>query len=243
MRVSPLSGRRRSSLSLALLLLGLLTLAAVLWLSPRLTSTAPLTHGNEPIAVRRSGLSSLIVYDGSAASGDGLITARYVANLLGHFGIKPDIRHISGYAGGLAEQFNATFVCGLASDTSMPKSLLVDLARSEKPVCWINRHLGQFTSQPDAAARLGFSGGDFLDDEEYSTVIYKGMTLPKHDSEINVIKITDAARVQIIATARDANGEIPYVVRSGSFWYFADSVFGFNSESDRSIVFADLLHD
>src|SRR5437762_1817835 len=151
MRVSHLSGRRRSLLSLALLLLGLLALAAVLWLSPRLTSTAPLTHGNERVDVRRSGLSSLIVYDGPPASGDG------------------------------------------------------------------------------------------LDDEEYSTVIYKGMTLPKNDSEINGIKITDAARVQIIATARDANGEIPYVVRSGSFWYFADSVFGFNSESDRSIVFADLL--
>lgn len=243
MRVSPLLSLRRSPLSLALLLLCLLALAAVLWLSPRLTSTALLTHGNEPIVVRRSGLSSLIVYDGPAASGDGLITARYVANLLGHFGIRPDIRHISGYVGGLAEQFNATFVCGAASGTTMPKSLLADLARSEKPVCWINRHLGQFTSQPDAAARLGFAGGDFLDDEEFSTIIYLGMTLPKNDSEINGIKITDAARVQIVATARDANGEMPYVVRSGSFWYFADSVFGFNSESDRSIVFADLLHD
>src|SRR5262249_50350464 len=35
----------------------------------------------------------------------------------------------------------------------------------------------------------------------------------------------------------------PYAVRSGSFWYFADSVFSFNSEGDRSIVFADLLHE
>src|SRR5713101_2313532 len=111
MRVSPLSRRRRSFFSFTLLLLCLPALAAVLWLGPRLTSTAPLTHGNEPIVVRRSRLSSLIVYDGPAASGDGLITARYVANLLGHFGIRPDIRHISGYVGGLAEQLNATFVC------------------------------------------------------------------------------------------------------------------------------------
>ena len=35
----------------------------------------------------------------------------------------------------------------------------------------------------------------------------------------------------------------PYIVRSGSFWYSADSPFSYNSEGDRSLAFCDLLHD
>ena len=233
----------RSRLSKLLLALCVTALASVLWLTPKLASTVPSDHIGRQIVIRRSGVTSLVIYDGAPDSGDGLITARYVANLLGHFGIKPEIRHLSNYTPELLQQFNATFVCGTTAGTVMPASLLSDVGQSDKTVCWINRHLGQLTSQPDIPARLGLSFSDFLDDEEYETVSYRGISLPKADREINTIKINDRSRVQVLATARDPHGEIPYAMRSGSFWYFADSVFGYNTESDRSIVFADLLHE
>ena len=140
-----------------LLALCLTALGSVLWLTPKLSGTAQPDHICGPVIVRRSGLTSLVIYDGAADSGDGLITARYVANLLGHFGIKPEIRHLSTYAPGLLQQFNATFVCGTTAGTVMPASLLSDVGQSEKIVCWINRHLGQLTSQSEIANRLGLS--------------------------------------------------------------------------------------
>ena len=36
---------------------------------------------------------------------------------------------------------------------------------------------------------------------------------------------------------------MPYMVRSGSFWYCADSPFSYAEEGNRYLVFCDLLHD
>src|SRR5262245_37720202 len=243
MRTRILSGFSRRPLSVVILVLCSVTFGAAWWFGVQVAQKGNSHRNNRPVVIRRSDLTSLIVYDGATTSGDGLITARYVANLLGHFGIKPDIRHVSNYSSGLCSGFNATFICGMSQNTVMPASLLSDIGRSDKTVCWINRHLGQLTSLPGIEARLGLGYQDFLDDEEYKTVTYRGIALPKADGEINRIWISNPAEVQTLAAAHDPNGELPYAVRSGSFWYFADSVFSFNTESDRSVIFADLLHD
>ncbi len=226
-----------------LLALCLLLATAALWLTPKLASKAAQNRAFAPIVTHPSGLTSLVLYDGPVSSGDGLITARYVANLLGHFGIRPEIKPMADYRPGLAGSFSAAFVCGLVTGTIVPNSLLADLVHSDRPVCWINRHIGQLTTLPNAAARLGFKFIDYLDDGQYSTVTYAGIALPKTDGEINTVHITDRARVQVLATADDGDGAIPYAIRSEQFWYFADSIFSYNTESDRSLVFGDLLHE
>jgi uncharacterized protein YdaL len=188
-------------------------------------------------------MSALVVYDGPAESGDGLTTARYVANLLGHFGIRPEITNVSSYAAGRCDRFSVTFVCGMTAGTILPQPFLQDIAGTVRPVCWINRHIKQLLSFGNQSARLGLAFTDYADDSEFPSVGYRGFSLPKPDGEINLVRITDPSRAQVLATAVGDDGKTPYAIRSGSFWYFADSIFAYNTESDRSLVFADLLHD
>src|SRR5215831_709861 len=100
---APRTTTRQFVLKLLLALCPALIVVA-LWLAPRLANTARQGGWGMTIATRQSGQSSLIVYDGAANSGDGLITARFVANLLGHFGIKSDMRSMADYKPGLIEQ-------------------------------------------------------------------------------------------------------------------------------------------
>src|SRR5215471_9922995 len=234
-------GRKRVFRWILLLLLP--PFAALVWIRPGVHGTSSRCRYVGPIQVRESGMSALVVYDGPAESGDGLITARYVANLLGHFGMRREIVNMPAYSKGKCDGFDATFVCGMAAGTSVPPTLLQDVANSEHPVCWINRHINQLLSLEGQSGTRGFAFLDYLDDSRFPTVGYRGFGLPKSDSEINLIRITDPARAHVIATAHADDEQTPYVVRSGSFWYFADSIFAYNIESDRSLVFADLLHD
>jgi uncharacterized protein YdaL len=236
------SFRQKLSFRILVFLLPLV-LATLVWIKPRVADTANKYRSFGPIQVRQSAMTALVLYDGPAASGDGLITARYVANLLGHFGIRPEISNMSSYSTGQSDRFGVTFVCGMTAGTLVPQRLLQDIATSARPVCWINRHIKQLLSHEDQSARLGFAFVDYLDDSEFPIVGYKGFTLPKTDSEINLIHITDPSRAQVVATAVANDANTPYAIRSGSFWYFADSIFAYNTESDRSLVFADLLHD
>ena len=243
MRTIPFWSLRRKFIFRILLFLLPLVLATVVWIKPRVADTANRSRSFGPIQVRQSGMSALVLYDGPADSGDGLVTARYVANLLGHFGIRPEISNMSSYSAGQCERFGVTFVCGMTAGTSVPQPLLQDIAASARPVCWINRHIKQLLSLEGQSARLGFAFLDYLDDSEFPIVGYRGFTLPKTDSEINLIRITDSSRAQVVATAVASDENTPYAIRSGSLWYFADSIFAYNIESDRSLVFADLLHD
>ncbi len=57
--------------------------------------------------------------------------------------------------------------------------------------------------------------------------------------------MVDPARCEVLATTTSsAHGlTVPYAIRSGSFWCFADSPFSYATEADRYLYFADLLHE
>lgn len=97
----------------------------------------------------------------------------------------------------------------------------------------------------------------------YDTVAYKGQSLTKYynynpgtnivfsDPEIGQIDIIDSTKLNaqdtvMIKNAAPPSGlppEIPYVVHSGNFWYFADMPFSYIGPRDRYLVICDLLHD
>jgi hypothetical protein len=187
---------RSKSVSKLVVFILLAVVAMLVWIKPRLADTASRSRSSGPIQVRQSGISALVTYDGPADSGDGLITARYVANLLGHFGIKPEIVNMSNYSSGQCERFGVTFVCGMTAETSVPQLLLQDVAQSVRPVCWINRHIKQLLSLEGQSARLGFTFTDYLDDSEFPGITYSGFNLPKSDGEINLIRVTDPSRAR-----------------------------------------------
>lgn len=91
----------------------------------------------------------------------------------------------------------------------------------------------------------------------YDTVNYKGKGLVKYyaynsatntanaDPDIGATSINNPAKAQALVTITNSkNGSVlPYVTRSGKFWYFADLPFSYIGPRDRYLVLADLLHD
>lgn len=63
--------------------------------------------------------------------------------------------------------------------------------------------------------------------------------------EINGINIINKKQVEVLSMARHSysNKEIPYVVKSGNIYYFADSPMSFTHYEDRYFILADLLWD
>src|SRR5207245_256498 len=48
----------------------------------------------------------------------------------------------------------------------------------------------------------------------------------------------------VVPVANSGDGtQLPYITRSGNFWYVADLPFSFIGPRDRYLVFSDVLHD
>jgi uncharacterized protein YdaL len=95
----------------------------------------------------------------------------------------------------------------------------------------------------------------------YDTVLYKGRQFPKYyrydagifaDPDVGVTRVAAPAtptefttEAQVVVPVKNsATGvEIPYVIRSGNFWYIADIPFTYIGPRDRYLVFSDVLHD
>jgi uncharacterized protein YdaL len=186
----------------------------------------------------------LILFDGPTTGyGEGLISAYSVANLLGHFSLKFDIKPVKDYSKGLINQYGWIFFAEELERTLLPKDFLEDVARSPKRIVWINRQLNQLTADAQFRNKIGFSYLDYYDNGGFDAVIYDGITLRKTDPDLNLIRIENRFRCRIWAQARNDEGLFPYIVQSDNFWYVADSPFSFVEEGDRYLVFCDLLHE
>lgn len=187
---------------------------------------------------------ALILYDGpSTGYSDGLISARSIANLLGHFSAGYDIQPVGDYRPGQVEGYAWLFFAGNFEKTLLPRAFLDDLAATNKTICWLNRHVNQLTANPQFSQKAGFRYIDFLDNEEFDGVLYNGILLRKTDTDLNLIRIENKAICRIWAQTRNSSGLLPYIVQSGNFWYVADSPFSFVEEGDRYLAFCDLLHE
>ena len=169
--------------------------------------------------------------------------ARQIQNLLGHFGLTGDIIRVDNYKPDLAG-YRAAFFVGTTSGTRLPPAFLDEVRRSQKPFCWIGRHIGMLLDTLQVQRQFGFHYLDYRDDLEFRQVQYKSVTLPKEDPDLNLVSVSDPAQVEVLATAHSTqSGSKPYALRHNRFWYFADTPFSFAEEGGRYLVFCDLLHD
>ncbi len=231
--------RRKFAIILPLVLL---SVAAIAFL-PRLFRLNEEILPQSLIAIRGSDLSSLVVYDEPDREGSELMSARYVANLLGHFGIKPEIVHARDYSAGQADKYSALFVVSSAHYGPLPKVLVQDVAASRKPVCWLNRGIEQLLAESGVTEKLGFRFDRHVELPGEVSVIFKGKSLPKVEGLINVVTINDASKAEVLAVARNKSFSTPYAIKAGNFWYFADLVFSYSVDADRSLVLCETLHD
>lgn len=186
----------------------------------------------------------LVLFDGRQdPSGEGYLNAHYIANLLGHFETQWELRHLDQYRRGDAHRYDAVFFASTVTHPKFPAGFLEDAATTRRTFVWLGRHIGELLAG-GRSEQFGFSYIDYRDDEDFDTVIYRNIRLPKGYPDLNLVAVLDGAPVRVHAIAQNSDKVIyPYVLQRGSFWYFADSPFSFANEGDRYLVFCDLLHD
>jgi uncharacterized protein YdaL len=190
---------------------------------------------------------ALILYDVSGRWGAlGELYATMTANLVGHFG-RWTAKPASEYDRGDVERFTALIYIGSTYEERLPKAFLDDVLRTTRPVLWVGNNVAQLERRAgDFRARYGWQSHVF-DRSPVAHVRYKGRTLSRWTAnEAGIMRYAslDRSRVRVLARAERTSGSrFPWALRSRNLTYVGEVPFQYTSETDRVLVFADLLFD
>jgi uncharacterized protein YdaL len=194
-----------------------------------------------------SHVRTLVLYDYTGQwKWVGELDATLTANLLGHFGAW-DAKPVADYKPGDVERYTATIYLGSAFGDRLPTAFLDDVLRSRRPVIWIADNIGQLEDRAaDFRRRYGWHSSIF-DHSIVAKVRYKGRSLTRWTRESEGIMgyaALDRSRARVLAQAVRSDGStFPWAVRSRNLTYIGEIPFQYTSETDRILVFADLLFD
>jgi len=203
----------------------------------------------------------------------GKIYSKYLQNLLGHFPeLVQIISPIERYEAGEIEKCRSTIYLGSYFNNTIPDVFYSDFEKTQKNVAWVGYNIWNFNSDT-LAAMFGhrYSHLTTLDTKNlnlegnpsfYKYIEYKGEQFEKFAKWVvrkgeNVfaapfeqVVLTPSSdisnsHVQVLAYSRHevTQDKIPYAIRSKNRFYIADIPFSYVHESDRYLVFADLLFD
>ena len=188
----------------------------------------------------------LIVVEGSSdlknyAMGDG----RQLAALMGHFNTAVTTKGVNKYIPGELNSFDYTFYIGFNPRNVVPTKFIEDVLGTSKPVIWMNTGMIEFSQKFNLRKKYGFSVGTIDSVDNFDYVKCGGKVFTKGEPNANIIEILNRRIVEVAAIAYSSKKrkEIPYIVKSKNFMYIADSPFASATESDRYLLFADMLHD
>ncbi|MGA2624592.1 MAG: DUF2334 domain-containing protein [Bacteroidota bacterium] len=188
----------------------------------------------------------LILFEGndlplSYARGD----ARQLAMLLGHFSVEHRVKAVNSYAAGEINNYDVTFFIGFSKQYDPPDRFLRDVHKTGKQIVWMNTGFDYFCKSYDVRGRFGFSFVKLDTVSNYNVVKSRNQTFTKGEPNLNIVSIASGKHADVLATAYSSSTrhEAPYIIRSGNFMYIADSPFASSTETDRYILFADMLHD
>jgi uncharacterized protein YdaL len=188
--------------------------------------------------------SVLILYEGKAepanlAQGD----ARQLGALMGHFHTTVAFRNLADYQPGEMDGYDVVFFVGYTLQCWPTPAMMQDVMARKRTFVWLHTGMLAFNSQFPTSPRFGFEPLRIDTTGDYAVVQHGSATFTKEEPNITVLRVTDPDKCAVIATASSQQESVPYIVRSGEFWYVADSPFAYASEQDRYLLFADLLHD
>jgi uncharacterized protein YdaL len=198
-------------------------------------------------AVAATGTNTLVLYDTTGPWGWlGELYAMYGANLVSHFGdwtAKPVVDYTAGELNG----YTAVLYIGSTYDEPLPTAFLDDVYSTSKPVVWIHDNIWEQTArQPGFQQKYGWSWWQF-DTSSVAEVVYKGRSMTRYAANAGGImsySFVDPAKATTVGEAVRADGSrFPWALRSGNLTYIGENPFAFTRESDRFLVFADLLFD
>ena len=188
--------------------------------------------------------TTLIIYEGkdlptNLARGD----ARQLGMLLGHFNTRIRFTSMEDYRQGDLDACDIGFFLGTTLQCVPPKVLIADIQKRSKTFVWLYTGMLEMNRTFSCAKRFGFEPVAIDTSTGYSAVRRGNAQFTKEEPNLTLVRITDATRCAVIATASSKKNSVPYIVRSGDFWFITDSPFATATESDRYLLFADLLHD
>ncbi len=175
------------------------------------------------------------------AMGDG----RQLAALLGHFNVKFTLKGVNEYAPGEMKRYDRTFYIGFQGHNSVPASFAQDVLTLDTRIFWLNTGFEDFSKRYPAGKQFGFTVSHIDSLSNFDEVRFGSEMFTKGEPNINTVVITNRrlAEVQATAFSTKRKKEVPYIITSGNLTYIADSPFANATESDRYILFADLLHE
>ena len=187
----------------------------------------------------------LVLYEGRNTTDNlGRGDAVQIAQLLGHFRTLVDIRSVEEYTSGQMEAYDAVFFIGYTLKCSPPPVFMHDMLARKNTAVWLHTGMLAYDSAYVLSERYGFDAVKIDTVKGWTRVLRGADEFTKTEPNITLCRVTDPSRCTTVAVARSVTkGETPYVLRSGRFWYVADSPFASADERDRYLLFADILHD
>ncbi|MCX6155948.1 MAG: DUF2334 domain-containing protein [Candidatus Kapabacteria bacterium] len=188
----------------------------------------------------------LVVYEGNANSKNyAMADARQLGNLLGHFNTNLTISSVNDYKPKDVEKFEFCFYIGFNRKNNVPDNFIRDIIKTDRPVVWLNSGIIDVSAKKEFADKFGFKVSKIDSLSVYDAVLCSNVKFTKGEESSHIIDIIDKKNVNVLATALSTakKKEIPYIVKSKNLIYIADSPFGYANETDRYLLFADMLHD
>jgi uncharacterized protein YdaL len=181
----------------------------------------------------RPGVRTLVLYDVSRRWGWlGELYATMAANLAGHFG-EVDAKSAVRYSRGELERYTALVYIGSSSGERLPSALLDDVRGTGRPVVWVAENIDQLGWRVDGRDR-----------SSVPNVRYKGKLLTRWTRKSDgVIRATVDGSAVLASAVRADGTSFPWASRSRNVTYVGEVPFTYTSETDRVLIFADLLFD
>ena len=218
-----------------------------------LLAAFPATAGIFPPRAKAAHASVLIIYDtlqqvphptssDLAAPDSSQADALQLEQLLGHFPLSAQLLSLTEYRAGMLGEYPYVVYIGNVKNAVLPRHFLRDISHYRGTCYWINYGIGQLDSA--TLKRLGIDFQRLELEPGYTKVHYHGVELVKGDPTTNIIEVTAPKRCRLIADASaPQRASVPYITRSGNFWYVNDSPFSYVGDCDRYFAFADTLYD
>lgn len=192
--------------------------------------------------------TTLVLYDTTNQWGHlGELYATMVANLVGRFGAQKSLP-VTQYKANMMDSYKAVIYIGSTYDEPLPAAFLTDVNENTKKVMWIGSNIWQLTAaDANFQTKFGWNWKGF-DYSEVHEVAYKGRKLTRsahNNSGIMDYVISDAAKVKVVAEAvrKSDQSKFPWAVSSGNLTYVGEIPFAYINETDRQLIFADMLFD
>lgn len=200
----------------------------------------------------------------------GHANAIFMQNLLGHFPhLQQIVEPIENYKKGDLNRCKANIYIGTHFQAVIPEVFHTDYMETNKNVAWLGYNIWRKpellqkifnyrydnlttldTTILDQSAKptyfkwIDYKGERFKKFGEWSVTKPRIFHAPFEMSALSPIDMVNS-QTQILAVAEhNGTGERrPYILRNNNHFYIADSVFSYMHESDRYLVFSDLVFD